>query len=153
MQRVPEIYNSFSWNDWFHLLFVLRWKGKRELACEFLQITFKPVDRKSFNRKVFFVFDKHIKNIVYTYLQWRYIYICILRSRKIYIHSKRLDGSKLCDRHFVSHTSNKFSFIDIENVFRFGLRVFVFFLSKLALCVVGFGYWKCMFYGETVELE
>lgn len=72
--------------------------------------------------------------------------------KKKCIHSQRLDGSKLCDRHFASHTSNKFSFIDIENVFRFGLRVFVFFFSKLALCV-GFGYWMCMFYGETVELE
>lgn len=28
----------------------------------------------------------------------------------------------------------------------------LFFFSKLAL-YVGFGYWMCMFYGETVELE
>lgn len=42
-------------------------KGKRELACDILQITLKPVDIKFLNRKVFFVFDKHIKNIVYKF--------------------------------------------------------------------------------------
>lgn len=54
-------------------------KTKRELVWKILQITLKPVDIKFLNRNEFFVFDKHIKNIVCKFNVGLYIVcICIL---------------------------------------------------------------------------